>query len=228
MKILLLGQTGSGKTMSLFPVKELNIKGLNPQETLFITCSSKMLPVKAVGYKKLTNQGGNFLRTDNPKTTIKALKYAKTKKEFNEYGEYEKEEDGSAKKNKRFSVGKAVMFSVFASIICVGGYFSYINNFDVNAMGDKIKRSIEYADNASLPIKPLEKKAGKNKKIKTNKDILKQLKFKGADEECILLIEQMYVKWLKNRLARLPFKVFLALAKNILAKSILGFLNKIK
>lgn len=44
----------------------------------------------------------------------------------------------------------------------------------------------------------------------------------------ILLIEEMYVKWLKKRLASLPFKAFLAIAKNLLAKSILGFLKSAK
>ena len=45
-KILVLGKTGFGKTTSLFPVESLGFKGLNPEETFIISCTSKPLSVK--------------------------------------------------------------------------------------------------------------------------------------------------------------------------------------
>jgi len=50
-KILILGESGSGKTTSIGNIPELNIQGLNPQETFIIACTNKELPFR--GWKTL-------------------------------------------------------------------------------------------------------------------------------------------------------------------------------
>lgn len=44
--ILVLAESGSGKTTSLCPIPELEIKGLNPDETYIISATAKPLPFK--------------------------------------------------------------------------------------------------------------------------------------------------------------------------------------
>ena len=66
--IAIVGLPGSGKTTSAFPSTELGIKGLNPEETFFISVQKTELPMR--GWKKKyqyftkDNPDGNFVKTD--------------------------------------------------------------------------------------------------------------------------------------------------------------------
>lgn len=85
MKILVLAHSGFGKTTAACPIPELNIKGLDPKSTFFITTTSRELPYrggfkdyKTGSLKELSEMGRtkkifNRLITDNPKTIAKAL-----------------------------------------------------------------------------------------------------------------------------------------------------------
>lgn len=49
--IVIAGSPAAGKTSSAFPSKELGIKGLNPEETFYITVQKTELPMR--GWKKV-------------------------------------------------------------------------------------------------------------------------------------------------------------------------------
>lgn len=68
--IAVMGASGFGKSTSLFPNLELNIKGLNPEETYIINVSGKPLPGKGSMNKyplgKKISEGGNHRILTNP------------------------------------------------------------------------------------------------------------------------------------------------------------------
>lgn len=76
--IAVVGNTGTGKSTSLFPYKDKNveIKGLNPNETVLINVSGKPLPTPnaeaSYPLGKLLSQGGRHFKTNDP-FSIKAL-----------------------------------------------------------------------------------------------------------------------------------------------------------
>lgn len=81
-RILVLAESGFGKSTSLGEIPELNHKGLNPEETLLITCTNKGLPFKGwkTKYTKLTKDAngtvnGNLLVTNKAETIIKTIEY---------------------------------------------------------------------------------------------------------------------------------------------------------
>lgn len=78
-KILVLADSGFGKSTSLGKIDELGIVGLNPAETLIISCSDKDLPFPgwAKKYTKINskNPNGNFLESNDPTTIIKTLQH---------------------------------------------------------------------------------------------------------------------------------------------------------
>ena len=77
--IVIAGAPGTGKSSSAFPSKELGIKGLNPEETFYITVQKTELPMR--GWKKhyipfnKTNPNGNFVKTDQISVIMSLLKH---------------------------------------------------------------------------------------------------------------------------------------------------------
>lgn len=77
--IVIAGTPSTGKTSSAFPSKELGIKGLNPEETFYITVQKTELPMR--GWKKYytpfnkTNPNGNFVKTDQISVIMSLLKH---------------------------------------------------------------------------------------------------------------------------------------------------------
>ena len=79
--IAIVGESGSGKSTSLGNIPELNIKGINPEETFIINVKGKPLPMR--GWKKLYKEiditkpptEGNYLATTDSQLIIKTLQY---------------------------------------------------------------------------------------------------------------------------------------------------------
>ena len=73
----IVGWNGTGKSTSFGQIPELNIKGLDPKETVVINVSAKPLAFR--GWKKVyqgnITEGGNYLETASTDTICKALKY---------------------------------------------------------------------------------------------------------------------------------------------------------
>jgi hypothetical protein len=69
--IALVGSSGTGKSTSMFPNKEVGIKGLNPNETVFINVAAKPLPARGIGklydFNKKISEGGNYISTNDSK-----------------------------------------------------------------------------------------------------------------------------------------------------------------
>lgn len=84
--IAVVAASGSGKSTSLFPAPEINIKGLDPKETLFINVAGKPLPVR--GALKLYSpdihpkDGGNYIESSDIEQIKKALQFANTSSKF--------------------------------------------------------------------------------------------------------------------------------------------------
>lgn len=82
----LVAPSGSGKSVSLFPNKDIGIKGLDPKETLIINVAGKPLPVR--GANKLyppdvhPKDGGNYIETSDPKTIRKVLQFVQSETRF--------------------------------------------------------------------------------------------------------------------------------------------------
>lgn len=82
----IVAPSGCGKTTSLFPSKELGIKGLDPKETLYINVAGKPLPMR--GANKHYNpelppsKGGNYLETSNIDVIKQVLTYADKEERF--------------------------------------------------------------------------------------------------------------------------------------------------
>lgn len=82
-RILVLAESGFGKSTSIGEIPELNHKGLNPDETLLITCTNKGLPFKGwkTKYTKVqkdTSTGkiiGNFLVSNKAEQITKTIEY---------------------------------------------------------------------------------------------------------------------------------------------------------
>ena len=72
--ILVLGNSGQGKSSSMFPNKDLQIKGLKPEETFIINVAKKPLPFR--GYKKFYQEfdrqtkKGNLLNSNSASEII--------------------------------------------------------------------------------------------------------------------------------------------------------------
>ena len=75
--IIVIGDSGAGKSTSIGGVEELNIKGLDPKETIIINVKNKPLPFR--GWKKLysgkISEGGNYFASSNSEDIIRVLKY---------------------------------------------------------------------------------------------------------------------------------------------------------
>ena len=74
-KICVVGASGAGKSTSIHKNKELDIKGLNPKETIIINIAGKGLPFKSWKqyYTPFQGRTGNYLISSNPSTICKAL-----------------------------------------------------------------------------------------------------------------------------------------------------------
>lgn len=76
--IALVGPPGRGKSTSIFPNKELNITGLEPDKTLIINVSGKspsMKGWKKVFTRKSIKDGGNYVVTHDAELIVKILEY---------------------------------------------------------------------------------------------------------------------------------------------------------
>lgn len=76
--VAVVGASGHGKSSSMVPSEELKIKGLNPEETIYINVSGKPLPMK--GFLKLypnkdIRQGGNYIHSEDCETISKVIEY---------------------------------------------------------------------------------------------------------------------------------------------------------
>lgn len=76
--VFVIGPSGSGKTSSVFPNETLNIQGLNPEETLLISFTSKSVPKKfyltSTEAKEERYSGRTANRVIVPKTPVIANK----------------------------------------------------------------------------------------------------------------------------------------------------------
>jgi ABC-type dipeptide/oligopeptide/nickel transport system ATPase component len=77
--IAIVGPSGSGKSTSMFPNKDVGIKGLNPKETVFINVAAKTLPARGIKSmyaedKKIT-EGGNYIGTHNAKAISQIIDF---------------------------------------------------------------------------------------------------------------------------------------------------------
>jgi hypothetical protein len=77
MNIAIVGKTGTGKSTSIGEIPELNIKGLNPKETVLINVAyPKELPFKGNSlYKGKLSEGGNLLESSDAKIIAESIKY---------------------------------------------------------------------------------------------------------------------------------------------------------
>jgi ABC-type phosphate/phosphonate transport system ATPase subunit len=85
--VAIVGKSGTGKSTSYGQFPQLNIKGLNPKETVIINVSGKDLPFR--GWKKLytgkLSEKGNYLQTSNIGETLDKLKdVSKNQKHINQ------------------------------------------------------------------------------------------------------------------------------------------------
>lgn len=76
--IVIAGHSGTGKSSSIFPNKELGIKGLDSETTTLINVSSKALPFK--GWKKVYKEKKNYSVASTAKDVINIIKYISEKK----------------------------------------------------------------------------------------------------------------------------------------------------
>ena len=81
-KICVAGNSGSGKSTGIHENKTLNIKGLNPKETIIINVAGKGLPFKGWKnfYTPFKGTEGNYLISSNPVTIVKALELISEKR----------------------------------------------------------------------------------------------------------------------------------------------------
>lgn len=83
--IVVAGDVGTGKTTSLFPNEKLGIKGLNPQEMVYISIagSGKEIPLK--GWRTLfqadkgIQEGGRYKSTTDPAMLKSIISYVDSK-----------------------------------------------------------------------------------------------------------------------------------------------------
>lgn len=77
--IAVVGPSGKGKSTAILPFPELNIKGLDPKETILINVAGKPMPTKgwksAFTTNKLITEGGNYASTKDSKTIKQILEY---------------------------------------------------------------------------------------------------------------------------------------------------------
>jgi aspartate/methionine/tyrosine aminotransferase len=71
-----VGPSGSGKSTSIGNIPELNIQGLNPEETFVINVMGKALPFK--GWKSKYVEGKNYFSTIDPKMVLAAFEKIKS------------------------------------------------------------------------------------------------------------------------------------------------------
>lgn len=73
---LILGPSGSGKSTAIGGTPELNIKGLNPKETMIINVKGKPLPFRgwSKDYTTFTGKEGNYFASTDFPTIIAILK----------------------------------------------------------------------------------------------------------------------------------------------------------
>lgn len=85
-KVLVLAPSGFGKTTSIGNIPELNLKGLNPENTFIISATSKPLPFKgsSISYKVMdpqnppTKENGNRLISNNGLFIAKTISFVIT------------------------------------------------------------------------------------------------------------------------------------------------------
>lgn len=74
-----VGSSGFGKTTSLFKNEDLEIEGLNPEETVIINVTGKPLPMRGANKhyppNKAIKEGGNHLISRDPEIISKAINY---------------------------------------------------------------------------------------------------------------------------------------------------------
>ena len=70
-RIAIVGKPTKGKSTSVLPNADLNIKGLNPEETIILTFSGKMLPIRGANKlypsDKKISEGGRFMHLTDVK-----------------------------------------------------------------------------------------------------------------------------------------------------------------
>ena len=82
--VLVIGSSGSGKSTSIGEIEELNIKGLNPKETIILSSLGKELPWRNSAkqytiYNKEKNPTGNMIITSDPKVVLTWLHFINSK-----------------------------------------------------------------------------------------------------------------------------------------------------
>lgn len=82
MNIAIVGKSGEGKSTSIGNVPELNIKGLNPKESVLINVASKDLPFKGSSklYSGKLSEGGNLLDSSDAVTIAQSITYISDKR----------------------------------------------------------------------------------------------------------------------------------------------------
>jgi hypothetical protein len=81
--IAVVGKSGTGKSTSFGQFPDLEIKGLNPKETVVVNISRKDLPFRA--WKKLytgkVSEGGNYFESSDAEQISKIIEFISTKRE---------------------------------------------------------------------------------------------------------------------------------------------------
>jgi len=75
--IALVGKSGSGKSTSYGHIPELQIKGLNPKETVIVNVAGKDLPFRgwAKAYQGSPKDGGNYVETSDASVIAEIIKF---------------------------------------------------------------------------------------------------------------------------------------------------------
>lgn len=75
--IAIVGESGTGKSTAVGKIPELNIEGLNPEETVMINVAGKDLPFRgwSKNYKGSVKEKGNYLESSSAPTISKVIDY---------------------------------------------------------------------------------------------------------------------------------------------------------
>lgn len=76
-QIAIVGESGTGKSTSYGQIPELNIKGLNPKETVLVNVANKDLPFRGGNtlYTGKISEKGNYVESSDATVISSAIKY---------------------------------------------------------------------------------------------------------------------------------------------------------
>lgn len=153
--IAVVGESGSGKTASMLPNKEIGIIGLNPAETVFVSCAGKGKSLSFPGASKVykvgkLNEGANHIYQTNAEkvaTIIRKIGGGIVENEKGEEEIVEPEKSYEHIKNLVIDDAQYLQGFVFMSKVTEKGYdkFSHIGYAGfvaLKASADIIKKDL--------------------------------------------------------------------------------------